>query len=245
MICKKCGNEIKNGEKFCGNCGKKIDIVLQDKKSNELIKIKFNHLIIIIICIVIFVGIVIIANNRKEQPPVSDNNVSSIMPNKTESKKYYDFIDTDYYTFDFSEDELIKGICGGKSYTSLGFQKYASNKDQNSNVYSIADIYGVNSIIITSEPKNFKVKKIQISYVSHTNLTEETSTQQANDMFALVLGGIIFARDKNYYATDEINNEIQEMANQLVNSTNQTYQGLKFNLEKSMKTIDIYFEIVE
>ena len=25
MICKKCGNEIKDGEKFCGKCGTKND----------------------------------------------------------------------------------------------------------------------------------------------------------------------------------------------------------------------------
>ena len=60
-----------------------------------------------------------------------------------------------------------------------------------------------------------------------------------------MLGGIIFTRDKIYYATEETNNEIQEIANQLVNSTNQTYQGLKFSLEKDMKTINIYLEIKE
>lgn len=248
MICKKCGNEIKDGEKFCGQCGVKVNIIQQDPTISgnvEPIKIKFNHLMIFIICIVIFVGIIIVANNNKEQPLESNTNVSSEKSNEQENKKYYDFIDTDYYTFNFTEDELIKGICGGKNYTSLGFQKYGSNTDINSNIYGVADIYGVNSIIITSEPKNFKVKKIQISYISHSNLTQEILVKQANDMLSLVLGGIIFTRDKSYYATEEINNEIQEIANQLVNSTNQTYQGLKFSLEKDMKTINIYLEIKE
>lgn len=246
MICKKCGNEIKDGEKFCGKCGIKANITQQGNTisgNDEPIKIKFNHLLIFIICIVIFVGIIIVANNKKEQQLESNTNVSSEKSNEQENKKYYDFIDTDYYTFNFTEDELIKGICGGKNYTSLGFQKYGSNKDINSNIYGVADIYGVNSIIITSEPKNFKVKKIQISYISLSNLTQEMLIKQANDMLSLVLGGIIFTRDKIYYATEETNNEIQEIANQLVNSTNQTYQGLKFSLEKDMKTINIYFEI--
>ena len=37
MICKKCGNEIKEGEKFCSNCGYRItneEVVNENKASS-------------------------------------------------------------------------------------------------------------------------------------------------------------------------------------------------------------------
>ena len=46
-------------------------------------------------------------------------------------------------------------------------------------------------------------------------------------------------------ATDKINKEIQDIADRLTESTNGTYQWLKFNLTRDMKSIDMYFEIVE
>ena len=65
----------------------------------------------------------------------------------------------------------------------------------------------------------------------------------ANSLFYQGLRAIIFTRNKIYYETDEIKEEIQDITNQLTKSTNGTYQGLKFSLEKDMKTINIYFEI--
>lgn len=51
MKCNKCGKEIEEGEKFCGNCGKKV-------KKNKIL-MKYNKLIIGVVLILIgFIGIV-------------------------------------------------------------------------------------------------------------------------------------------------------------------------------------------
>lgn len=53
MECKKCGNEIKEGEEYCGFCGLRV-------KNNEPIKIKFKHWLIgIIILVLLIIGIFI------------------------------------------------------------------------------------------------------------------------------------------------------------------------------------------
>lgn len=60
-----------------------------------------------------------------------------------------------------------------------------------------------------------------------------------------IISDIIYTRYKTNYATDKINKEIQDIADRLTESTNGTYQWLKFNLTRDMKSIDMYFEIVE
>lgn len=61
MKCEKCGNEMLNGDKFCGKCGTKVQekVVIEDNKtSGRKIKIKFNNKIVIItIVILLVVGI--------------------------------------------------------------------------------------------------------------------------------------------------------------------------------------------
>ena len=57
MYCKKCGNEISDGNQFCVKCGNKIKNI-ENREPKEL-KIKLNHLIIIIIVIAILVSICI------------------------------------------------------------------------------------------------------------------------------------------------------------------------------------------
>lgn len=61
MKCEKCGNEMLNGDKFCGKCGTKVQekvVTENDKTSSRKIKIKFNNKIVIItIVILLVVGI--------------------------------------------------------------------------------------------------------------------------------------------------------------------------------------------
>ena len=65
MFCRNCGNELKEEEKFCGKCGKKVngEIVKKDcVNKKQPIKIKFTHLMIIIGVVVIFAGVAISMN---------------------------------------------------------------------------------------------------------------------------------------------------------------------------------------
>ena len=76
MICKKCGQEIKEGNNFCTNCGKPVDnSILKPKEIDEKMEIKSDNIIksnlkiIIPIIVIIIVSIIVcvilkIGNNK-------------------------------------------------------------------------------------------------------------------------------------------------------------------------------------
>lgn len=77
MLCRKCGNEIKENEKFCSNCGKSNKAI--NKKTNK----RKSKLIIILISIIVLlsvaVGIDIIkTNNNKIENYVEGQSSTSI-----------------------------------------------------------------------------------------------------------------------------------------------------------------------
>ena len=42
MKCKKCGNEIKDGKKFCSKCGTKVDINQQNTIISDIIYTRYK-----------------------------------------------------------------------------------------------------------------------------------------------------------------------------------------------------------
>lgn len=65
MKCKKCGNELKEGEKFCGKCGTKVDekIIIENNTTNNeslkaTVKVKSNYLVVIIIVVILIFGVI-------------------------------------------------------------------------------------------------------------------------------------------------------------------------------------------
>ncbi len=69
MVCKNCGNELQEGEKFCGKCGNQIDNIENSQQIKKDKTNKINKKIIIVmisIVTVIILGIVIfVVNNAK------------------------------------------------------------------------------------------------------------------------------------------------------------------------------------
>lgn len=85
MICKKCGNEIKDGAKFCDNCGKKV-------KDNENKNTKINkQLLYIMICIIIIVsigvGIGIGGKLFGKKDDVSNDTAEVVADNQTQTQE--------------------------------------------------------------------------------------------------------------------------------------------------------------
>lgn len=92
MICKKCGNEVKEGEKFCSNCGKSVNHIEKDKNSNNFNK-KIIFVVLGIIVIVAIIGTVISISNRK------NSNVNQMANNTQQSdiiKENTKYISTGY-----------------------------------------------------------------------------------------------------------------------------------------------------
>lgn len=89
MFCVKCGNEIKENEKFCTKCGRKINNdtehinnVIQDKSKPSNSSRKTNIIIIsIIIIFIIILGIimnVLLNNKKKNTENITENVVDKI-----------------------------------------------------------------------------------------------------------------------------------------------------------------------
>lgn len=85
MICKKCGNEIREGNTFCTNCG--TSIINNEKKSDkQTISISLNRLvIIIIISLVLMVLLTFIILNHKKN--ISLNNNTNTINNETKMEE--------------------------------------------------------------------------------------------------------------------------------------------------------------
>ena len=75
MKCKKCGNEIQEGEKFCGRCGTKI----VNNKTRKIIL-----LIVVSVMITLIIVSIIISNNKFKSSNKNVNNIKSEEMNTNE-----------------------------------------------------------------------------------------------------------------------------------------------------------------
>ncbi len=107
MICKKCGNEIKEEEIFCSKCGTKIN----DK--SEPIRIKFTYFIIAIIAIIfiISIGILIYNNSNNEISAISSANQNTENIKEIENaNKVLDVIDEEKQEFKINIHDLTNEL---------------------------------------------------------------------------------------------------------------------------------------
>lgn len=159
----------------------------------------------------------------------------------TTTKEYYDFIDAENGTFDFTEDELIKRVCKGASYTSVGYRKSASTNDRDTNLYAYMTPQGVETISVTTSAQNYKVREFRFSFVS-SNLTQELAQQlidaYALQGFAIINGGtsgtVSESEDK---VLAEIVHELEQVGNKLKG------KGLVYTFEKTTRSITVIFSV--
>lgn len=135
--------------------------------------------------------------NAKEEKVAFDI-ANSILKGNTSTdteKEYYDFIDPQYGTFNFTEEEFIRRfmyIIGRNS--SYQMQGFIREKATTPNQYTYARMRSdseVDTIAIVSNPTNGKVSSIQISMAGKYNTNGE-------DLFNITLnmvGGIINVTD--------------------------------------------------
>lgn len=227
MVCKKCGNEIQIDEKFCGKWGTKVDLKVK-KKTN----IKPIYSIIgVIVTIIIIISIIFIHNSQsiinEKNINISSNNTTS---NK-ETKQYYDFIDTTYYTFNFTENEIIDRIMNGKSYTSQGFKKMQATIP-NRNNYVKVQYPEVQIVGVTTNPSNNKVTSLSLSlqgYYTQDKINSMSETILTNMVIWIL----------NVNSEEQATTEGRSLLSDLINNVSKN-KGLVFeyNLEKVSDNIN-------
>ena len=153
MNCKKCGNEIKEGENFCSKCGQKVTINpnkdLEDEisKKGKRLRIKLSYFIIGILLIIIIVGTIFIfisnqndvnKNNNLDNVEI-DNTIENITQNNEEDDKNIIVDDTAEtgatYTFTLEEVKTaLKKVCKEKNVEYFSEFTY-KNKNKYNEVY--------------------------------------------------------------------------------------------------------------
>lgn len=108
MKCKKCGNEIQEGEKFCGKCGNKIEISNNNGIKN-IVKNKtkrsksFYYIIGFIVIMFIIIICIAINNNKESRSNVSNNKNQEDIVNEN---KPLNIIDQNKKVFNLNIDNL-------------------------------------------------------------------------------------------------------------------------------------------
>ena len=192
--CKKCGNEIKEGEKFCGKCGTKI-------RNN-----KVKYIIGIIVICMICVGIIIYCNkdvsNNTTTPSTTLSTSESNTSNNTskENNKIMINASTEYsdtltgMCFKFSRQDLKNRFCSNYDYdmqTTLGLMDTSFNYigpdiESNTSLYGLSMYYFYNNynkkpyfILTTVEDGDGEIIRIMGVIVDYNKLNE---TQKQNSI---------------------------------------------------------------
>ena len=170
----------------------------------------------------------IVAENENKNHEQEDNSNGVVSIN---GKQYYDFIDSEYGTFNFTEEEIVNRIMKitgtGQNYIEQGYEKTKSTQDNNTNVYSKVAGSGVNAIYITTTNTNEKVTKIKM-HISGIYTEEQTKSNMEISILNIV-GGIL-----NYQPNDindsKKNAECKKIADELLNNDS-INKGLKLNCD--------------
>lgn len=125
MKCKKCGNEIKEGNNFCTECGRSINYSIKSKLKDYKVLIIIT--LIWLICMIIFMSLKI--NGSKKDTTTIDKNTAledAINSDKNES------LNEDSSDIDVSDDEVNVNV-EDKQDQDEQEDKSSTNKQENSN----------------------------------------------------------------------------------------------------------------
>lgn len=210
MKCKKCGNEIKEGNSFCVNCGTSLEKKLSEEKSKEGNKLKSKLKIIIpiaVIILVIAIGTIVVINKNNKS---NDTNISNDQEQKQKIGQIE--IGVDYNIV--SEDADTK---------SAGFIRFNTNTDY---IMELGD-YASESFTKTG---NYTISKNIITLtVNYDSAEEETTTTPYTEKIEILENGnlkytnknnitYMFAKGNNVEETNNLLEEIYAKYPELENS---------------------------
>ncbi len=133
------------------------------------------------------------AKEEKVEFDIANSILKSNISIDTE-KEYYDFIDPQYGTFNFTEEEFIRrimSITGGNS--SYQMQGYERTKATIPNQYNYTKIINgaIHNIYIVSNPTNGKVSSIKVSVLGTVKDTEKQINENLYYMTSNIVGAIV------------------------------------------------------
>ena len=135
-VCPRCGNEILNGESFCGNCGRSIP------KEKDHTYIYVGGAMFVVIFIVV-IGLALLGNESDETKNIIVDDLSEIVQDKDRAEDYLDTtIHTSGYLFR-KEDELDIDMDYAISSSAKSFKKknyVLIDSDELKNVGSLSKI---------------------------------------------------------------------------------------------------------
>lgn len=112
MYCSKCGKEVKAEEKFCGNCGQKINIGINQKLEENITNDrKGNILGIIVTCIILTISIFYFGGSINDSPSNEEEYVETAvqyLSNYDLGMPIKEFIYYDSNIIYYGEDVLIR-----------------------------------------------------------------------------------------------------------------------------------------
>lgn len=188
MICRKCGNEIEEGEKYCGKCGNKIEQDTNKEFNNiqninirETIKAKNRKKIIMLIVIIVAIIVILLLKNRT---PL----ISGLIPNVgINEDKIVKMLKKDEYGMYLQEDttkigdiedivyenydKLISYSCDYRGQVLLnagGLLLYNSSTEDYKVLYLNSDFMSIVYYLITNNMSTEvkEVTKIFVKYIS-------------------------------------------------------------------------------
>lgn len=198
MFCNKCGNELKENTKFCSKCGNPIindvkQVINEDSKQSSLIRnnkiiITISIIVILVISLGVIMNITLSDNGLIKSTKTTLDSAEKSNKKETSKKNYYKFIDTQYFTFKFTEEELLSKIMGG-TYSAMGYKKVESNT-ANTNRYKYESPNLSEKILdITTNPLNNKVSSFTMHYINYydEDEIEERMDYLRDDMIMYIM----------------------------------------------------------
>lgn len=132
--------------------------------------------------------------NAKEEKVEFDIANSILKGNTSINTEYYDFIDPQYGTFNFTEEEYIERIMtilgGNSSYKMQGYERVKATIPNQYNYVKMGTDYTYDMICIVSNPTNGKVSSIEYN-VMEKSITAEKVKEDLINLTANMAGGII------------------------------------------------------
>ncbi len=198
------------------------DSTKQNNSNTKWVKILLIGTVILVVGLLALSNWITEINQPKPQgniktPSDITNDLQSQESNSKQDKEYYNFLDKEYGTFNFTEEEYVKRVMivtgGNSSYQAQGYERMKATIPNQYNYASIIN-GNVNNLSIVSNPENGKVSCVKMGVIG--KFTKEEAEQNIISILSNLTAGIVDLKDINdKEKMQESNNLIQEIIDEV------------------------------